>query len=85
MRARRRLFLPSSISQAAALLVSRPGEFRQPETALLLSPLAIIGAYRGYRLTLILPEKIFFRIVEVALFLVSLKLVYDGVVGLTNG
>jgi len=55
------------------------------ETALLLSPLAIIGAYAGYRLTLILHEKIFFRIVEVALFLVSLKLVYDGVVGLTNG
>jgi uncharacterized membrane protein YfcA len=55
------------------------------ETALLLSPLAIIGAYVGYRLTLILPEKIFFRIVEVALFLISLKLVYDGVVGLTNG
>jgi uncharacterized protein len=55
------------------------------ETALLLSPLAIIGAYLGYRLTLILPEKIFFRIVEVALFLVSLKLVYDGAVGLANG
>jgi uncharacterized membrane protein YfcA len=55
------------------------------ETALLLSPLAIIGAYAGYRLTLILPEKIFFRIVEVALFLVSLKLVYDGVAGLTSG
>jgi uncharacterized protein len=55
------------------------------ETALLLSPLAIIGAYAGYRLTLILPEKIFFRIVEVALFLISLKLVYDGVLGLTNG
>ncbi len=55
------------------------------ETALLLSPLAIIGAYVGYRLTLILPEKIFFRIVEVALFLVSLKLVYDGMAGLTNG
>jgi uncharacterized membrane protein YfcA len=52
------------------------------ETALLLSPLAIIGAYVGYRLTLILPEKIFFRIVEVALFLVSLKLVYDGVTAL---
>lgn len=55
------------------------------ETALLLSPLAVIGAYVGYRLTLILPEKIFFRVVEAALFLVSLKLVYDGVAGLTNG
>ena len=48
------------------------------ETALVLSPLSIIGAYFGYQLTKIIPEKIFFRIVEVALFLVSLKLVYDG-------
>jgi hypothetical protein len=38
--------------------------------------------WRLFRLTLILPEKIFFRIVEVALFLVSLKLVYDRLAGL---
>ncbi len=53
--------------------------------AAILAPIAIIGAFLGYRLTKVLPEKIFFRIVEVALFLVSLKLVYDGVAGLTNG
>jgi uncharacterized protein len=51
----------------------------------ILAPIAIAGAYVGFRLTKILPEKAFFRIVEVALFLVSLKLIYDGVVGLTNG
>lgn len=54
-------------------------------TAVILAPIAIIGAFLGFRLTKILPEKAFFRIVEIALFLVSLKLVYDGVVGLTNG
>jgi hypothetical protein len=53
--------------------------------ALMLTPIAIIGAFVGYQLTKILPEKAFYRFVEVALFLVSLKLVYDGVVGLTNG
>ncbi len=50
--------------------------------AAILAPIAIIGAFLGYRLTKVLPEKIFFRIVEVALFLVSLKLVYDGIIGL---
>ena len=54
-------------------------------TAVILAPIAIIGAFLGYRLTKIIPEKAFFRIVEIALFLVSLKLIYDGVVGLTNG
>ncbi len=54
------------------------------ETAAKLSPIAIFGAYAGFRLTKILPEKAFYRIVEVALFLVSLKLIYDGVIGLTG-
>jgi uncharacterized protein len=52
------------------------------ETALYLSPIAIIGAYIGYRLTKIIPEGIFYRIVELALLIVSLKLIYDGVMGL---
>ncbi len=49
-----------------------------------LTPVALLGAFAGYRLTKILPEKLFFRLVEVALFLLSLKLVYDGVIGLTK-
>ena len=51
----------------------------------ILAPIAIIGAFLGFRLTKIIPEKAFYRFVEVALFMVSLKLIYDGVVGLTNG
>lgn len=48
------------------------------ETAAWLAPVAIIGAFAGYRLTKVLPEKLFYRIVEVALFLVSVKLIYDA-------
>ncbi len=46
--------------------------------AALLSPVAIAGALLGYRLTAIIPEKLFFRFVEVALFLLSLKLIYGA-------
>ena len=53
--------------------------------AVILAPIAITGAFLGFRLTKIIPEKAFYRFVEVALFIVSLKLIYDGVVGLTNG
>ncbi len=49
------------------------------ETAAWLMPASIVGAFAGYRLTKILPEKLFYRIVEVALFLVSVKLIYDAV------
>jgi uncharacterized protein len=48
-------------------------------TCLYLAPVALFGAWAGYRLTRILPEKTFFRWVEIALFLVSLKLIYDAI------
>jgi uncharacterized protein len=54
------------------------------ETGLYLAPVAVAGAYLGYKLTSVIPQKLFFRIVEVALFLVSVKLLYDGFIGLTN-
>jgi uncharacterized protein len=44
----------------------------------ILTPVALLGAFLGYRLTRILPEQLFYRIVEVALFLVSVKLIYDA-------
>lgn len=55
------------------------------EIAVKLAPIAIVGAYLGFRLTTLLPEKTFYRIVEVALFIISLKLIYDGVSGLVHG
>jgi uncharacterized membrane protein YfcA len=48
------------------------------ELAAMLSPLAIVGALLGYKLTAIIPEKLFFRFVEVALFVLSVKLIYDA-------
>jgi uncharacterized membrane protein YfcA len=50
--------------------------------AAILAPIAIIGAFLGYKLTKIIPEKAFYRFVEVALFIVSLKLIYDGAAAL---
>jgi uncharacterized protein len=47
-------------------------------TGLYLVPIALIGAWAGFHLTKVLPEKLFFRCVEVALFLVSVKLIYDA-------
>ena len=49
-----------------------------------LAPIALIGAFAGFHLTKMLPEKIFFRFVETSLFLLSVKLLYDGVSGLTK-
>ena len=51
------------------------------ETAAKLVPIALFGAWGGYHLTRLLPEKLFYRIVEVALFLLSMKLMYDAFKG----
>jgi uncharacterized membrane protein YfcA len=48
------------------------------EIAAMLSPIAIVGALIGYKATEIVPERIFFRLVEGSLFFISLKLIYDS-------
>ena len=48
------------------------------ELAAKLSPVAIVGALIGYKVTSVIPEKIFFRLVEVTLALLSVKLIYDA-------
>ncbi len=48
------------------------------EKCLYLVPVALFGAWAGFRLTKILPEKPFFKAVEIALLIVSLKLIYDA-------
>jgi uncharacterized protein len=53
------------------------------QQCLYLAPVALIGAWAGFNLTKIIPEKLFFRCVEVALFLVSLKLIWDAFKSLT--
>lgn len=47
-----------------------------------LAPFALFGAWLGYRITLIIPERIFYRLVEIALLLISVNLIR---VGLTSG
>jgi len=51
------------------------------EKCLYLAPVALFGAWAGFRLTKIIPERIFFRAVEIALFIVSVKLIWDAIVG----
>ena len=48
------------------------------EKCLYLAPIALFGAWAGFKLTKILPEGPFFKAVEIALLLVSLKLIYDA-------
>ncbi|QIB33792.1 sulfite exporter TauE/SafE family protein [Ancylobacter pratisalsi] len=45
----------------------------------LLLPVAVASTFFGVRVTRILPEVLFYRLVVSALFLLSLKLTYDGV------
>jgi uncharacterized protein len=42
-----------------------------------LAPLALFGAWSGYRITRILPERLFFAFVNLALLLLSLKLLQE--------
>lgn len=46
-------------------------------TVLWLVPVSLFGAWAGYRLTRLLPEAVFFVLIEIALFVVSAKLLWD--------
>ena len=52
--------------------------FNSLQTCAVLAPIALFGAWAGYRLTKIVPEKLFFRAVEVALFAVALLLLRES-------
>lgn len=51
----------------------------------LLMPVAVAATFVGVWLTRRLPEKLFYRLVMGALFLISLKLVWDGATGMLAG
>lgn len=55
--------------------------FANLEVAAVLVPFGIAGTFAGAKLVRVLPQATFFRLVELALFLVSAKLVWDSVVG----
>lgn len=46
--------------------------------ALALAPIALLGVWVGYRLTLVIPERVFFIFVEVVLFAISIMLILAG-------
>ena len=48
-------------------------------TSLVLLPLAPLGMVLGLKLHHIVPEKPFFRIAYILIFIVGLKLIYDGI------
>ena len=48
-----------------------------PKLPLLVLPVGILGTWVGAKLTRVLPDRLFFALVQAALFLVSLKLVWD--------
>ncbi|UXM94415.1 sulfite exporter TauE/SafE family protein [Bartonella sp. HY329] len=52
--------------------------FENIKYAIFLLPIAFAGIYTGWKAAKLLPEKLFFQIVQWALFIVSLKLIYDG-------
>ncbi|MEO0382968.1 MAG: sulfite exporter TauE/SafE family protein [Pseudomonadota bacterium] len=47
------------------------------QQALWLAPFALLGAWSGAQISRLLPEKIFFLLIEIALGLVSIKLLYE--------
>ncbi|WP_341367639.1 sulfite exporter TauE/SafE family protein [Yoonia sp. BS5-3] len=49
--------------------------------SLWLAPMALFGAWSGARISKILPERIFYLLIETALGLMSLKLLYEGLTG----
>lgn len=56
-------------------------EWGDLRTVAILSPMAIFGAWAGYRLTRILPQRAFFVLVECALFVISVNLIRVGLSG----
>jgi hypothetical protein len=56
------------------------GEFNPGnlQMAAMLSPVAVAGAITGYKLTSVIPQAIFYRIIEVALFIISLTLIHKA-------
>ncbi len=53
--------------------------------ALLVLPVGILGTFAGAKLTRVIPDGLFFRLVQITLFLISLKLVADALLAFTRG
>lgn len=51
-------------------------------TSLVLMPIAALAAFAGTRLVHVISRELFYRIIYAAIFVVSLKLIWDGLAGL---
>lgn len=58
-----------------ALGLMESADFR---TISVLTPVAIFGAWAGYRIIRLVPERIFFLMIEIALFVISINLIRVG-------
>jgi len=73
------LFAVINAAKIGPYMQLRPYSMADLKTAALLVPAALIGTVLGAWLTKRLADRWFFRLVQAALFAVSLKLVYDGI------
>jgi uncharacterized membrane protein YfcA len=53
--------------------------------ALVALPVGIAGTFAGAKLTRVIPEGLFFKLVQITLFLISLKLVGDALLAMARG
>lgn len=75
------LFALLNLSKVPPYLALGLFHLDQLRVAAILAPIAILGAWVGYRLTRILPEKAFFVLVDVTLFAISILLIRAGLQG----
>ena len=54
--------------------------FSNLKISFILLPIAIISVFFGYFIQKKIPEKIFFNVIYILLFLSGLKLIYDGII-----
>lgn len=73
------LFAAINLAKLPPYMQLRPYSLADLQAAAVLVPAALVGTVAGAWLTRRLPERWFFRLVQTALFLVSCKLVWDGV------
>jgi len=74
------VFAAINLSKVIPYIALGTLNFTNFKAALMLLPVALFGVLCGWKAAQALPEKLFFQIVQWALFAVSCRLIYDGAV-----
>lgn len=74
-------FAAINLMKAPPYILAGQMTFESIQQSLWLAPAALAGAWTGARISRLLPEKLFYALVEIALLLVSIKLFWEVVVG----